>query len=167
MAPQTVEALSTSRTPGLGVYEPLNNAISGISDNIDIYTALADKLDISRELFDTFDPAKQAETLASLRKVAPDLDTTMSGDWLGIDGLNMNSITQGLGVMGDLYGTYRSIVGAGQEDELFDKKNELLDQQIANNQYTMDSDKASKKAMSGATTMAFKKEDPNGLGTVG
>ena len=148
--------------------EGLGNLVSGTSSNQLAYDFMLDKLGMTPDAFDALGGTEQEGILSSMRELGFTGDTGMGGDWLGIEGLDMNALAgAGQAVMGGI-GIYDKITGMGQQKELFDKKIRGIDQAYDINEDIRQADKASKLAFSGATQSAFNKKDPSkGLGSIG
>jgi len=148
--------------------EGLGNVFGGTSSNQPAYDFMLDKLGMTPDVFDALGGSEQAGVLSSIRELGFEGDTSMGGDWFGVEGLDMGAVVGGAQAVSGGLDMYSKIKGIGQQQDIFDRQKQLLDQKIAMNKYIRESDIASKKAFSGATKSAFKKEEPiTGLGTVG
>jgi len=169
MGDKTVKGLTSVQSAMPASMYGLNNLFSGKSDNSELWNGLNDTLHIDKLTFQSAGPEQQAKWLAELRgSDTYDGPTEFTGDFLGVNGLNMGSIVGGLNMVGGAMDLYNNIANFGNEGKIFNKNMQLLDQQIANNKYVMDQDKGSKLAMSDATKQVFggARKDP-GLGSIG
>lgn len=159
--PKKVADATSANTPS-PYKQGLNNLASGLSNNQPIYDAFQDfNSDWNRDYIDGLDANAYADAASQLRKSGVDIDTGMTGDWLGVDGLDMKSLSEGLGIVSGAYGLYNNIVGAQNSQEAHDKQMEITDQQIFANKTAMDEHTGSRNAFADATRAQA------GLGTVG
>ena len=166
--PQSVKELTTAKAADPISYSGMNKLTSNLLGRTELSDFIQDQMGITESMFKGYSPIEQQGIMDSAKGLGYQGSMDMTGgDWFGVEGLNFGTAMEGLGAIGGIYDTYRNVVGAGQQDELFGKQMNLYDQQIATNKYVMESDKASKEAFRGATKEAFKKKPDSGLGSIG
>lgn len=165
MSGQTANSMvSTNSLYKSPLNDGLGGLISGRSNNQDVFDFMQTNYGASPDYFYSLSAQDQADMLSNMQTDGFQGDISMGGDWLGINGLDMNAIVgggQALMAGLDIYNTFK---GMGQQEDLFNAKMDAYATNKRNIQEDRTHDKNVKTNFAKDSRDVLSSVKPKGLG---